>query len=315
MALAAGGLLFCGIVLGGVVTSTESGLVDKQGFGFSGGVLPNIGEMLENPGLLVEHGHRMIMWSVGFLTLAIAALAFGRKDLAPATRRLAIALPFLMLPPATLGILTVNYELHPAFSIVHVTVAMLTISAIVTVAVVTGPRWLGETARLTKERVAGFSGMALTATLFIYFQIILGAVPRHATAEQGGSAMVMIGNIVHIIWAFAVVTIAVMLVGRVIGKHSKIERLLRPSAGLFFLLIVQVVLGFATFVSQPKEPAAVVAEHEGLVASGGHETLASFHQGIGVLILLTSLLLTLRIYRICHLSRAESGAGEAEAPA
>ncbi len=305
LAILTAALTFLGIVVGGVVTSTESGRVDK-GWPLCGGKLwPDFSAMAENPGLLVEHGHRLAMIAVGILALLIAILALCGAEKRPLARKLAIALPFLVLPPAILGGLTVKMKLHPAFSILHVSVAMIFLSAVATYAIVTGRRWIEETTRLDGKKLDGLAGIALTTLIFIYVQIVLGAIPRHATADVGGSTMLTIGNMIHIVWAFAVVTMALFLAGRVIGRLSKVQQLLRPAAGLFALILVQVFLGFATFLTQPKVPAPVVDEHKGFVASGSHEALASVHQGVGVLILLTALLLTMRAYRVRYVSGAD----------
>jgi len=310
LAFATAAATFAGIVTGGVVTSTESGRVDTNWPSFDGNVLPSFSAMAQNDGLLVEHGHRLLMASVGLLALAIPIVARCCGESRRRVRVLAICLPFLVLPPAILGGLTVLGGLHPALSILHVAVAMVFVSAVTAVSVLTSRVWFEAAERYgadsleasARERLAknisGLPAIAATATAFIWVQIVLGAVPRHATADVGGSTMLMVGNVVHIVWAFAVVTIALFLAGRVLGRLSKVADLLRPAAGLFVLLLVQVFLGFATFISQPKAPAPVVDEHPGFVASGSHEALASVHQAAGVLILLVSLVLTLRAFRI-----------------
>ena len=69
---------YLGIITGGIVTSTESGRVDKNWPSFEGNLLPSPSSMLDNPGLLVEHGHRLLMGSVGILAL-LTCVATLRK--------------------------------------------------------------------------------------------------------------------------------------------------------------------------------------------------------------------------------------------
>jgi hypothetical protein len=71
------------------------------------------------------------------------------------------------------------------------------------------------------------------------------------------------------------------------------------------LLFLQVFLGFATFIYQTP-PSLVVDEAQGLVVAGTFELLASSHQALGVLILMLSLLVCARSYRIRALSLDES---------
>jgi len=184
--------------------------------------------------------------------------------------------------------------------------AMLFISAVTILAVVTSPGWIGEKTRLKLSKAGPICSLALFAVLSIYVQIVLGAVPRHATLEPGGGGetLQMIGDLVHIVWAFAVFTGIVLLAGKVLSL-SKAERILHPCLGLLLLLFLQVFLGFATFIYQTP-PSLVVDEAPGLVKTlGTFETLASVHQAVGVLILILSVVVCARVYRIRFLSAAE----------
>lgn len=314
LAVLAAVVTYCGVVVGGVVTSTESGLADTSWPSFAGEWLPSLSEMAKNAGLRVEHGHRLLMGTAGILAVLLAVIAHLGHEPRRGARRLALAAALLVLPPAVFGGLAVLGRLHPALSIVHVALAMLFLSALAALAVVTGRRWHGETARLEPARLRGLEELAVAAAASIYVQIVLGAVPRHATADAGGRAMVTIGNLLHIGFAFAVVTVVLLLAGRVVGLLSKVQSLLRPAAALFLLVLVEVFLGFAAFISQPKDPAPVVAEAPGLVASGPHETVASIHQAVGVLTLVVALVLALRACRVRRLSLAgATAAGEGRA--
>ena len=298
---------YLGVIVGGIVTSTESGRVDKNWPSFDGNLLPSPGGMLDNPGLLVEHGHRLMMASVGFLAL-LACLAAFKMERRPRVKLLSLVVVALVLPPAILGGLTVLYKLPPILSVLHVGMAMLFISAVTILAGVTSPGWIGEKTRLKLSKADPICSLALFAVLSIYVQIVLGAVPRHATLEPGGGgeALQTIGDLVHIVWAFAVFTGIVLLVGKVLSL-SKADRILHPSLGLLLLLFLQVFLGFATFIYQTP-PSLVVDEAPGLVKTGTFETLASVHQAVGVLILILAVVVCARAYRIRFLSASEPGA-------
>ena len=298
---------YLGVILGGVVTSTESGRVDKNWPSFDGNLLPSPSGMLANPGLLVEHGHRLMMGSVGVLA-ALACLAALKKERRLWVKEFSFVVVLLVLPPAILGGLTVWYKLPPILSVLHVGMAMLFISAATILAVVTSPGWTGEKTRLKLSKAGPICSLALFAVLSIYVQIVLGAVPRHATLDPGGGgeALQTIGDLAHIIWAFAVFTGIVLLAGKVLSL-SKADRILHPSLGLLLLLFLQVFLGFATFIYQTP-PSLVVDEAQGLVKTGTFEVLASTHQAIGVLILILAVVVCARVYRIRFLSASESEA-------
>jgi len=298
---------YLGVIVGGIVTSTESGRVDKNWPSFDGNLLPSPDGMLDNPGLLVEHGHRLMMGSVGILAL-LACIAAHLKEKRNWVRWLSLVVVLLVLPPAILGGLTVLYKLPPILSVLHVGMAMLFISAVTLLAVVTSPGWIGEKTRLKRSRAGPICSLALFVGLSIYVQIVLGAVPRHATLEPGGGgeALQTIGDLVHIVWAFAVFTGIVLLAGKVLSL-SKADRILHPSLGLLLLLFLQVFLGFATFIYQTP-PSLVVDEAQGLVKTGTFEVLASAHQAVGVLILILAVVVCARAYRIRFLSASEPGA-------
>lgn len=294
---------YLGIITGGVVTSTESGRVDKNWPSFDGNLLPSVPAMLDNPGLLVEHGHRLLMGSVGILAL-LTCLATLRKVECPRVRKFSCGVVLLVLPPAILGGLTVLYKLPPILSILHVALAMIFLSSVTLLTIITSPGWAAEDTRVKAEKINPICSLSLFAVISIYVQIVLGAVPRHATLEPGGGGETLqtIGDLVHIVWAFAVFTVIILLAGKLLSL-SKADRLLHPAMGLLLLLFLQVFLGFATFIFQTP-PSLVVDEGQGLVKTGTFEFLASSHQALGVLILMLSLLVCARSFRVRSLAQA-----------
>ena len=295
---------YLGIITGGIVTSTESGRVDKNWPSFEGNLLPSVSSMLNNPGLLVEHGHRLLMGSVGILAL-LTCVATLRKVKCSRIRKFSCGVVFLVLPPAILGGLTVLYKLPPILSILHVALAMIFLCAVTLHAIITAPGWTAENTRVKASKINSICSLSLFAVISVYVQILLGAVPRHATLEPGGGGETLqtIGDLVHIVWAFAVFSVIVLLAGKLLSL-SKADRLLHPALGLLLLLFLQVFLGFATFIFQTP-PSLVVDEGQGLVKTGTFEVLASSHQALGVLILMLSLLVCARAFRIRALAPVE----------
>ena len=185
LALATLCVAYLGIVTGGVVTSTESGRVDRNWPSFGGNFLPSPDAMLDNPGLLVEHGHRLIMGLVGVLAL-LACIATLKKEKRHQVRKLSCGVFFLWLLPAILGGLTVLLRLPPEISILHVAMAMIFLCAAALLAIVTAPGWIGEKTRLKMSRITPICPLALFAVISIYVQIVLGALASHARPYPGG---------------------------------------------------------------------------------------------------------------------------------
>ena len=313
---------------GGGVTSTDSAIVDEHWPTFDGAWRPDFGRMLENGYLLLEHSHRLIMATVGVLVVicAIALLRIDRQRVI--ARRLGTLAAALVAVVSVLGGLTVLLGKWPPASVVHVALAMLVVVALWSLVIVTGPWWFAAEARgepRATKRLLGFASAALVA---VYVQVVLGAIPRHATQEFGGRAMVLIGDAIHIVFAlvvFATIVLAYLEVGR---RYRKVGPLMRPAMLLVLLVVGQVILGVVTFMEQPKDPpsqadlmviSAAEAPGRGGAATDpssesprpamSHVASASAHQAVGFVMLIASLFLTLRAARIHELSRRESGGG------
>ena len=338
-------ITYCATVMGGAVTSSDSSLVDPSPVGFFGSWLPSLQDMLQSPGLFFEHGHRILNGIVGLSTIALAVAIFrsGERRATSAeplgVRRLAVVAVVLVLVAAVLGGLTVYLGKSPVISIVHVGVAMLFVASITTLAVVSGPRWLGETTRAEPQAARNLALFSGALVVVLYLQIVLGAVPRHATLEFGGRSMVLLGSLVHILWAFVVFAAVLLVFLEVTRNHRKTMQVFLPAFGLLFLLVIQLFLGVVTFATLPDEPpgaealadksvvaaapeGGAVGEARGEVAATPdeassatlgpderhegptpiHQLAASTHQAVGVLMLIGGVVLGLRALRLHQLS-------------
>ena len=289
-------ITFCVAVAGGAVTSTDSGLADKQWPTFEGNLLPDFGAMAADRGKLLEHGHRIIAGSAVLGAWVLAGLLFWVRESRRWVRRLAIAAALTGPIPAVFGGLTVLYKLPPWISIVHVSVAMIFLSLIVSVAVALGRGWDDAERDLESVALGGddakwLGAMAITVAASVYVQIILGAVPRHA----------FVGVMPHILWALLLFTLVALMTARVFARHVRLLRVLRPALLVFFLGVLQFALGISAFVSRPAEM--------GRAATPFHEVIASVHQGAGVLMLVGSVVLLLRAQRYLYFSQAQAATG------
>jgi cytochrome c oxidase assembly protein subunit 15 len=279
-------LAFVVVVAGSAVTSTRSGDADPAWPSFGGAALPSVTEMSENRGLFFEHGHRLIAGTTGLVTLGFAVAVW----LAPERRRwvqwLGTAAGVVVIILAVLGGVRVKFKQIPELGIVHVSVAMVFISLCATLAAVTGNRWRSGAAELesgkgiTSEEATWLSLASLGCAAAVYLQAVLGAVPRH----------LYVGASAHILWAFAVFTIVVLVSSRVLSKHSHLAGVFRPAMALLFLTLIQFFLGFTTYVYRPEGRKAP--------GSGFFEWIASAHLAVGALILISSVVLTARAFRL-----------------
>ena len=278
------------IAAGGMVTSTGSGLSVPDWpttYGWNMFTFP-----LKHwvGGIRYEHSHRLIASTVGFLTIVLAIWTW-RVEPRRWVRRLGFTALGAVILQGLLGGITVLLFLPPAVSIGHAGLAQLFFCMTVTMAVVTSPRW-----RNTVDPVDDptLRKLAAATTALIYLQIILGATMRHNGA---GLAIpdfpLAFGKLIPPVWNAQVgihfahrvgalcVSIAILATaGHVFYHHGRRFELSRPAFFLVLLLLVQVTLGAY------------------VIWSGKNPLINTTHVVNGALVLGTSLMLTLRSYRI-----------------
>ena len=301
-------LLACCVVLlitaGALVTSRQAGLSVPD--------WPLSYGMLNPPGwwrianVQAEHGHRLVAGMVALLTVALAVWV-GRREPRRWVRRVAYLAVATVLAQAVLGGITVLLFLPMAVSVSHAGLAQLFLCLVVTVAITTsrwwrqgvGPRGAGDPGR----RVAG---LAVSTTVLIYFQVLLGAVMRHSGAGLAIPDFPLVfGGLVpphfdfaigihyaHRVGAVVVGTAIFWTLGRVLKVARREPALVRPAIALAVLVLAQGILG-----------AVVVLTGKAV----GPNTL---HVGTGALLLATGLVLSLTSRRLAwRVHRAEpSGA-------
>ncbi len=278
------------IAAGGMVTSTDAGLSVPDWpttYGWNMFTFP-LSKMVG--GIRYEHSHRLIASTVGFLTIILAIWTW-RIEPRRWVRRLGFACLGAVILQGLLGGITVLLLLPPAVSIGHAGLAQIFFCLTLTLALVTSPGW-----RVAHQRVDDpiLTRLATFTTAAIYVQVLLGATMRHTNSGMAiPDFPLAFGHVLppfwngHVAIHFAhrvgavVVTLAILATtGHVVYHHRARRELLRPSLLLFMLLCTQVTLG--AFV----------------VLSGLQPVVNTAHVVNGALVLGTSLVLTLRVFRL-----------------
>ncbi len=279
------------IAAGGMVTSTDSGLAVPDWpntYGWFMFAFP-LEKMVG--GIFYEHGHRMIASTVGFLTIVLAVWTWMVEPRRWMRRLGAIALAAVILQ-GILGGITVLFLLPAPVSIGHAGLAQLFFCITVSLALFTSPGWRQPAQAPVDDLL--LRRVALTTTILVYCQILIGATMRHIEA---GLAIpdfpLAFGHLVPPVWnagiavhfahriGAAVVTLAILATaGHVYYHHRARRELLRPAAVLTGLVLVQISLG------------ALV------IWTGLQPIVNTAHVVNGALVLATSLVLTLRSHRI-----------------
>ena len=202
-------------------------------------------------------------------------------------RRLGFAALGAVILQGVLGGMTVLLGLPPAVSIGHAGLAQLFFCITVTLALVTSPSWKTAPPALDDPLLRR---IALTTTVLVYCQILIGATMRHIGAGMAIPTFPLaFGHVLPPIWTTAIAVHfahragAVVVPGSVIATAAQVWRwhagqrdLVRPATTMAILVCLQATLG------------ALV------VMSGLQPIINTAHVVNGALVLATSLVLTLR---------------------
>jgi cytochrome c oxidase assembly protein subunit 15 len=279
------------VAAGGMVTSTQSGLAvpdwpttyGQQMFSFP------LSQMVG--GIFYEHGHRLIASVVGMLTIGLAALLWWREP-RRWVRRLGFAALGTVILQGVLGGITVLYFLPDPVSIGHAGLAQIFFCLTVAIALFTSRTWQSPASppvddpRL-RQRLVLLTGL-------VYAQILIGATMRHTGAGLAIPDFPLVfGGLWPPAWTTAVsvhyahrvgalvVTLAAFATMKYIwSKHADRRELIRPVCVLFLAVAVQVTLG------------ALV------ILTGKQPMINTLHVAGGAIVLATSVVLTLRAYRV-----------------
>ena len=275
------------VFAGGLVKSLEAGLSVPDWPLSYGQVMP---PMVGN--IRFEHGHRMIATAVGMLTI-ILAVWLARRESRPWVRKLGWAALGAVVLQGVLGGITVLLFLPAPVSVAHGTLAQTYFCIVVAIALFTSPGWQAPVAPREEHGGPSLRTLALVTTGAVYVQLILGATMRHLEA---GLAIpdwpLAFGRLVppfdapgvgihfaHRIGSLVVAACAAYTVGRVLARHRDQPALVAPAVVLATLVVTQFVLGATT------------------VWSGKAVVPTTLHVLNGALVLVTSLVLTLRSFK------------------
>jgi len=266
------------ITAGALVTSNDAGL-SVPDWPTSFGYLIRVPHFVG--GIRYEWTHRMLAGSLLTLTLGIAlwtVLVERRRWM----RWLAVGAFSTVIAQAILGGLTVLLMQPPAVSAAHATVAQTFFCIAVVIAVFTGRRWIEEQPRVEfDQRRPSLFTLTLLSIFALYVQFILGAMFRH----HGLSWWPHLANAVVVSFVLAWTAV------RALSVYSQIEAVRRPAILMLSLMIAQLCLGFAAFLTRVEWGKDAAQPELPMVIS----TVA--HVAVGALLLATAVVLAIQVWR------------------
>ncbi len=265
------------IIAGALVTSNDAGLsIPDWPTSFGSFSVPVL-----NGGVKYEWSHRAIAGSIILLTVSIAIWTWS-VERRQWMRWLGIAALGTVIVQAVLGGLTVLLFQPPWVSSAHAAVAQTFFCIAVTIAVFTARRWVEEQPRIEFDtRKPSLFTLALLSIFVLYVQLILGAMFRH----HGMSWWPHVAN------AVLVTIVLCWTAVRTLAVYSQIDAVRRPAILMLALLIVQLCLGFAAFMTRVAWGRDSVQPELPMVMS----TVA--HVAVGALLLATTVILAIQVWR------------------
>jgi len=271
------------IVAGALVTSHDAGLATNDWPLSNGQVFP---DMVGN--LFWEHGHRMIATSVGFLVI-ILNIWLWRSEKRAWVRRLGLVALAAVITQGLLGGLTVKLWLPIVVSATHATLAQLFLCIMVSLSVFTSPDWGEARETVDDQGSPSLRHLGIAAAASVLVQLVIGAILRHsATWDQYLPTSLLL---THLGGALVVVLVLGMTIIAALRRYSGESYLTRPAKIAATLLIIQLSLGLAAYLTrlaspnspQPRNPMVGI-------------TVA--HVACGALVFAATIVLTLRSFRV-----------------
>jgi cytochrome c oxidase assembly protein subunit 15 len=275
------------IVLGALVTSNDAGLSVPDwptSFGSLYKIPPMVG------GVKYEHGHRMFAEFIGLLIIVMAVWTqrVERRKWMKALGWIALA---AVIGQGVLGGITVRLRLPWAISTAHATLAQTIFCVVIAMALFTSKGW-----RQDSDPIAEHGLTVPTPTLTaitvgcVWVQLILGAAFRHTGIRL----------LPHLIGACVVTAMLCWTVVRVLTRYGGVAQLRKPTQLILGLLMVQLGLGFASYLTRLQWMLNAPQPTTGIVIS----TVS--HVAGGALVLATSVVLAIQTRRMISVHSTEA---------
>jgi cytochrome c oxidase assembly protein subunit 15 len=191
-------------------------------------------------GIKYEHGHRMIAEFIGLLII-VMAIWTQRVEERKWMRVLGWIALAAVVGQGVLGGLTVLNFLPWSISTAHATLGQMIFCVAIAMALFTGREWLQDYDPINEHNVVpGTPALTALAAGCVLVQLILGAAFRHSGMKL----------LPHLIGACVVTALLCWTIVRVLTRYGAVEHLRKPAQILLALLMVQLGLGFAAYLTR-----------------------------------------------------------------
>src|SRR5258706_6901432 len=283
------------IVAGALVTSNDAGL-SVPDWPTTFGSFYKMPHMVG--GVKYEHGHRMVAEFVGLLTIILAVWTW-QVEKRRWLRLLGLAALATVIAQGILGGLTVLFFLPAPISSAHAAVAQTFFCIAVSIAVFTGRRWVEEQPRVElDQRRPSLVTLTLLSIFVLYVQLILGAMFRHHGLSWWP----------HVVHAGVVAIVLSWPPIRAISACPRIAAAARPGRPMLGLMVPQRRRGFLAFITRVMWGRDAAQPELPMIVS------TVIHVAVGALLLATTVILAIQVWRHVPVSFAERVPGREQKP-
>ena len=277
-------LTFILVSAGALVTSEDAGLSVPDwptSYGHFLRLPPWVG------GIVYEHSHRMIAEGVGLFTAILTTwILFSKSQ--RWMKVLAGVTLLTVIVQGVLGGITVRHFLPPSISTAHAALGQTFFCLMVVLAVVTGRKWVEETpSPIADNGHPKVLVLCLYTIAVLYLQLVLGGMFRHRGMSWWP----------HVVNAVAVSLILTWTSVRALISFPRVEAIRRPAALLLFTLMIQLLLGFAAFLTR--------VAWVGTQANNPMVISTVAHTSVGALLLAIASVLTIQVWRHAAVTRTQ----------
>ena len=293
VAVLTAGATFLLIVIGGVVTSTESGLAVPDWpttFGYNMFLYP-LSEMVG--GILYEHSHRLMGSIVGLLTITLLVMLLA-IDTRKWLKWLGLVALIAVIIQGVLGGLRVT-ELSITLAILHACLAQAFFALLCGISWFTSRKWFTNTMQAegvdNSQNTKRLQRLSLLTTCLIYIQLIFGALLRHIGSKLSSTLLLYILIGIHILFALLITLHIFLFIRRFFSDANESHEISgRLPLGLLGLVFIQIIIGIGAYLTR----LTFIGETISTVLT---DIITTSHVAVGALILVSSFVMTLKLFR------------------
>jgi len=250
--------------------------------------------------IFIEHGHRLLGATVGMIAIALL-VALWRSDDRRWMKWLGVVALVAVIFQGVLGGLRVNLNAVDLAKM-HGCFAALFFGLTAALCVLTSRRWRETIEGSEHPQARRIHTLTIITACLAYFQLVLGAQLRHV-GPSDAPRIFQLFVAFHLLMAVVLGIHVLLLLFRVLSRHRSESALVRPAVMMTVLLMLQLVLGPATWVTRYGWPAMFgdynwAAHYVVPAQSFAQAGVATAHVAMGSMIFAVSVVAALRSNRL-----------------